>query len=109
MSSMKWARVGRVTGLFTVVGLTYAGVKCAVSEIRGTKQNDPVSSLVAGIAAGAMAMVPRGNPAHMAGCGLAFGVGSMLLAFQLEGSNSLLLYQTGKSIRGLRNERTESQ
>ncbi len=108
MSGMKWARVGRVTGLFTVVGLTYAGMKCAVSQIRGTK-HDPVSSLVAGMAAGAVAMIPRGNPAQMAGCSLAFGVGSMLLAFQLEGSNNLMLYQTGKSIRGLRSERSESQ
>ncbi len=109
MSSRKWARVGRVTCLFTVVGLTYAGVKCAVSELRGTKQHDPVSSLVGGMAAGAVAMIPRGNPAHMAGCSLVFGVGSMLLAFQLEGSNSLMLYQTGKDIRGLRSGKSESQ
>jgi len=72
--------------MFSVVGLTFAGVESLMEELRGSHHKEPINSAYAGAAAGVVLggfMTKRFDVATMTG----LGMGMLMGLVELNGSN----------------------
>jgi hypothetical protein len=76
----------RPTVMFSIVGLTFAGVESLMEEIRGSHHKEPINAAYAGAAAGVVLggfMTKRFDYATMTG----LGMGMLMGLVELNGSN----------------------